>query len=505
MLRSTFVLIVSAYSLALGLFMLFAPALATDYFAGAAINVYLAAIFQFIGVLDAGLGLVVLVFFLQSDLKIRFIVKKIRVKYNYTPCYSKLVCLILLFIFYGMTSFSQNPPISQYYFVSSPNSNGTQFYGYFDEKFGGIPLQKNLSLLSLLLGDDPNRLLPNGRNLVDKVDGRINGVTFKYQPFAYQIEGTKYNLPIGNNLSKFLDDPFGNATSLDLTLPFYTDSIQLGDRGRAWIRTSDVIKYHAGTDFMPKTSSGDFDVCAAQDGILKRKSDSCVVLSHISSNNKEFLTVYQHLEPSSIINFQDGHLIKRGQKIGKIARGSGAHLHFGVALKGPKGVVNNVQIPELYYLIDPFGIYDYARNPNDVNSYNYLPNNLNNKFDFLTFTIRGSVRTIHWRTNPLINSLPISLLTEQPYRKIKRIQTRVLSNNDIIGMPPPEKEQFLVWLDGVSNPEYFFIPLKNAQDKSMELRMVDVLKDSFMNGKRVRLEYKYIDNLPQILAVWVTD
>lgn len=72
-------------------------------------------------------------------------------------------------------------------------------------------------------------------------------------------------------------------------------------------------------------------------------------------------------------------------------------------------------------------------------------------------------------------------------------------------MPPPEKEQFLVWLDGVSNPEFFFIPLKNAQDKSMELRMVDILKDSFMNGKRVRLEYKYIDNLPQILAVWVTD
>jgi len=56
--RSTFILIVSLYSLALGLFMLFAPASATAYFGGDTANTYQVALFRFIGVLDAGLGII---------------------------------------------------------------------------------------------------------------------------------------------------------------------------------------------------------------------------------------------------------------------------------------------------------------------------------------------------------------------------------------------------------------------------------------------------------------
>jgi hypothetical protein len=56
--RNTFILIVSVYSLALGLFMLFAPASATAYFGGDTANTYQVALFRFIGVLDAGLGII---------------------------------------------------------------------------------------------------------------------------------------------------------------------------------------------------------------------------------------------------------------------------------------------------------------------------------------------------------------------------------------------------------------------------------------------------------------
>ncbi|MBB3841808.1 hypothetical protein FHS57_005837 [Runella defluvii] len=150
--RSTFIFIVSLYSLALGLFVLFVPTLATDYFGGGATNLFLVSIFRFIGVLNAGLGIVGLLLLRQSDLEIRCTMESLRIKYNFTPCFSKSVCLILLFIFYGTRSFSQNPPISQYYFVSSPNSNGTQFYGYFDEKFGGGLFKKTYHYCHFYLG-----------------------------------------------------------------------------------------------------------------------------------------------------------------------------------------------------------------------------------------------------------------------------------------------------------------------------------------------------------------
>lgn len=56
--RSTFLLIVSVYLMALGLFGLVVPAQATGYFGGDSTNEYQVALFRFIGVLNAGLGFI---------------------------------------------------------------------------------------------------------------------------------------------------------------------------------------------------------------------------------------------------------------------------------------------------------------------------------------------------------------------------------------------------------------------------------------------------------------
>lgn len=73
--------------------------------------------------------------------------------------------------------------------------------------------------------------------------------------------------------------------------------------------------------------------------------------------------------------------MKRGDLLGKLkaertsSGGLYAHLHFAVAVKGPAAKINGQNIPELWYLIDPFGVQDYRRNLNSSTAYNYLPNN----------------------------------------------------------------------------------------------------------------------------------
>jgi hypothetical protein len=90
-------------------------------------------------------------------------------------------------------------------------------------------------------------------------------------------------------------------------------------------------------------------------------------------------------------------------------------------------------------------------------------------------------------------------LTE--YRRVERIQARIRQHGfDGDGLPP-EDEQFLIWLDDEDG--YFFVPLKTAQDRTMELELIGVLREAFMHDRRVKLGYRLAYDNKYISAAWV--
>ena len=188
--------------------------------------------------------------------------------------------------------------------------------------------------------------------------------------------------------------------------------------------------------------------------------------------------------------------VKRGQFLAKMdPNASTVHLHFAVAVPAPSFTLNGRVVPKLWYMIDAFGIYDYRKNA-DTATYNYLPKN----GVIFNSPIQGATSTIQWINEPLSSTIPISHLIEN-YQTIKRIQARARRNDNFLGTFPEEQDQFLVWLS--NEPDYFFVPIASATDKTIEIEMIHLLRDSFMNNKAVRIEYRYQRGSKFITAIWV--
>jgi hypothetical protein len=291
-----------------------------------------------------------------------------------------------------------------YYFVSDVIS-GEQFYWRSKQGFAGVTVLQNYNLLAAVLGDTP-RATP-GTSLVpeESYDYGDSGPV-RLQPFAVMTRlGKKIGLPPGPELTRFLNDPLRGA-KFDLSLPFKDPNVALSNQSALLRRNDDESSWHIAIDFdYTGNSSNEFDIHAAADGLVIGQLRDAIVIRHQASNRKHFLTIYKHLDPSSVV-VRVNQQIKRGDFLGKLKAdrtGTGslyAHLHFAVAVKGPSRVINGTKVPELWYLIDPFGVYDYRRNRNSSTSYNYLPDNRMDK------NVRGRIHAYVFKTDPPINSLP---------------------------------------------------------------------------------------------------
>lgn len=90
---------------------------------------------------------------------------------------------------------------------------------------------------------------------------------------------------------------------------------------------------------------------------------------------------------------------------------------------------------------------------------------------------------------------------ETGYRRIRQVQVRVREKNGgAANLLPEEDEQFLVWLDGVT--DYFFVPLKTAADLTMEIELIGLLRDAFVHDKKVKLAYRTVGDNRYISAAW---
>ena len=87
------------------------------------------------------------------------------------------------------------------------------------------------------------------------------------------------------------------------------------------------------------------------------------------------------------------------------------------------------------------------------------------------------------------------------YKGIQKIQVRVrdVDGGNADRLPDP-KDQFFVELDGDNNR--YFVPI-NVADKTLELEMINLLRDAFFNGKNVKLGYQVLNRRRFITAVWV--
>ncbi|MBI4468608.1 MAG: peptidoglycan DD-metalloendopeptidase family protein [Acidobacteria bacterium] len=321
---------------------------------------------------------------------------------------------VLLSVLVGTSpvlSTAQEPSPGPYYFVSDNVPGPGQFYWGGADSYGGIRVIENLNLLAAVLADDPATRTQAFWFLVDQESFDFGSDSVLLQPFAYRVFGfgKKQNLSIGPNLRAFLTFPLGGA-AFDLTLPFCDPRVALSDASallrvlsgpRTW-HTAVDLDVTGGTSYTGGTSQG-FDVLAPSDGIVFGNTGTdTLCLRHIASNGREFLTVYSHIVPASKSHLPVGTQVARGQVIGSVQEPGGAytHLHFGVAVKGPSRTINSMLVPELWYLIDPFGVYDYRRNRFSQTDYNYVPNNT------MAMTARGVRHAYVWRTNPPLGSLP---------------------------------------------------------------------------------------------------
>ncbi len=312
--------------------------------------------------------------------------------------------LFIVLLFSIQILWAQNQPQGRYYFVCAKSGeSSSQVYGH-----SQIDAHtENLNILAYLLGDRPVAKLPNLLVAKTEFTEKTSGLTGKYQPFAFTngVSAEQFNLPAGPNLRNFIDNYFGTGVSADLSLPFYTDSTVLHPR-REWI---DACDFHGGIDFV-KTGVELFEVCAASDGTVVQvgQNGTMVRISHVK-NNKEFLTQYTHLDPATVV-VAVGDTVFRGQKLGRIAKWEDTsapdHLHFMLWFKGPAGVIDGINIPSNFYVVDPFSVFDYHRNIMSTTDYNYTPYVELPPAEHLRKIIKGSNHTIHWRSNPLINSFP---------------------------------------------------------------------------------------------------
>jgi hypothetical protein len=383
-----------------------------------------------------------------------------------------------------------------------------------------IQFQINLNLLAYARGD-ALPLPASGRTYVDPLPYRIRhsdpeyigtdpdpigtkpaDFTIDLRPFVQADDANGKNaraFPIGSGLKEFLDDPLKIGGSLGLALPFRDRRACLS---QAWMRDdpSPLSVVHGGFDFsIPLNPRPLHDVYAAADGkvvlLLTAAQDSGVsggvLLSH-SINGKRFLTLYQHIQPKTV-SLAVGDKVTVGTRLGTIHRrvenGDISHNHFNLLVSSPEFVLDADAIPALWYSIDPFGVYDY----HDTSK--YTPRSVDGNESF----IQGAVRTVHWAGNPPIKALPIEFTTD--YLPIRQIQVRVRAHNTASTSSPAERDQVLVWLDGVD--EYHFVALGASLNRAIETELVQTIKRSYTTNKSVRLGYRFQNGIRKITAVWV--
>jgi murein DD-endopeptidase MepM/ murein hydrolase activator NlpD len=308
--------------------------------------------------------------------------------------------------------YNPNPAPGPYYFVSDTFQTSNQYYwggaangtsqGTGRDTFANVGVIENLNLLALVAGDDATLLKKPGQTLVAKETFNFGGGSILLQPFAFTFKGKakKFNLPIGSQLRNFLNDPLQGA-KFDLTLPFRDLNVALSDRS-ALIRNLDSARaYHTAVDFDYNGTNQRFDVLAPADGVVEGNSaGDTLAIRHTAVNNKQFLTIYSHIIPETKQNLNVGAAVVRGQVLGQVdSVPSDEHLHFGVAVEVAGRTIETVTIPPKWYLIDPFGVYDYRRNFTSSTGYNYVRDNT------LESPIRGRLHSHVWRTDPPIGSL----------------------------------------------------------------------------------------------------
>lgn len=399
------------------------------------------------------------------------------------------------------------------YFVHRPPDGSAPIFWRGSSRFAGERFQYNLNLLAHAVGDDPASLLPPGGTLVPAQDYNYGPGTVSVQPFVCTIRvggvTSTQALPIGLDLQRFLDDPL-DGERMDLSLPFYDEEVKLGPSGGGWFRQdNDSSAFHQATDFV-KRPRAVFDVCAAAGGkVLARAASNGdhgapIVLSHTTPAGKEFRTLYQHLDittaPPEISVDAD---VRRGQFLGRTVGIPPAtpdhviHLHFGVAVQGPALTLSGVDVPALWYFIDPWGVYDYYEHDRFSNT-TYLPPERQPRI-FESMAV-GVTHTVQWQTQPLFKTIPIARSTDD-YKQIVRVQVRARRSEDTGGTFPDEHEQFLVWLE--DDPDFFLVPIAQAKDRTTELELMTLLREAYFHGKAVRLEYRYVGDLRYVMAAWV--
>lgn len=400
-----------------------------------------------------------------------------------------------------------NIPMARY-FVHLPPDGSPALFWRGAGNFAGLFFHYNLNLLARAVGDDPSANLPAWADLVppqeyDYGDGRV-----PIQPFAFTPQGGNIHrpesLPIGPNLNRFLNDPLPGER-MDLSLPFYDEEIKLGPSGGGYFRKeNDDAAFHGGTDFN-KRPRAVFDVCAANEGsIMARDPDNgrhggSLVISHRTPQGREFRTIYQHLDMTTVPpELKSNANVRRGQYLGRIVDVSIIHLHFGLAVQGPSVRVSGVMVPSLWYLIDPWGVYDYYEHDSRSNG-NYLPPE--GQQDIFNARIAGSAHTIQWRTQPIAETIPIARKTDG-YKTIIRLEARARKAENHGGTPPGEHEQFLIWLK--DDTDFFIAPLTISSGRVSEPGFVGVLREAFFYGKPVQLEYRFDGELRYIMAAWVS-
>src|SRR4030095_3642074 len=334
------------------------------------------------------------------------------------------------------------------YFVHRPPDGSPAVFWRDAGSFVGELFHYNLNLLAHAVGDTPVQLPQT--ELVASQDYDFGGPQpVRVQPFAFTLRaapgGPPTALPIGSGLRRFLDDPL-EGERMDLSLPFYDEQIKLGPAGGGWFRkNNDDSAFHGGTDF-DTSPRAVFDVCAAADGKVLARAGSKggagapIVLSHFTRSGKEFRTIYQHLDiTSSPPEIRKRADVRRGQFLGRTIgkppadAGHVIELHFGVAAQGPR-VTLNVDVPELWYFIDPWGVYDYYEHDDNTNT-NYLPPE--REPGIFQSLIAGAVHTVQWRTQPLFKTIPIARMTEG-YTELVQVQVRARRGENFGGTFPDE-------------------------------------------------------------------
>ena len=373
--------------------------------------------------------------------------------------------------------------------------------------FAGLTFHYNFNLLARAVGDDPTATLPAWADLVAPQEYDFGEGTVKIQPFAYSPQGGNANrpegLPIGQNLNRFLNDPL-LGERLELSLPFYDEEVKLGPAGGGFFRKeNDATAFHGGTDFN-KRPRATFEVCAAAPGrVLARDGENgqhggTMVLAHLTPAGKEYRTLYQHLDITTVPrDLTIGVPVRRGQYLGQAIDVSIIHLHFGVAAQGPSTRISGVVIPALWYFIDPWGIYDYYEHDSRSHGSYLPPENLP---DIYRSRIVGALHTIHWRSQPLHETLPIVRQTES-YAQIEQIQFRGWNTEVKLGIPAREQGQFCLWLK--SDPDPFLVPSLQTAGRSSESALTSILQEAFLHSKPVKLEYHYEGQVRHILSAWI--